>query len=373
MTTLENVRNLDKKFAWSFFGTIIGIIGLSYAIYVDNFKDKKPEIVFEVLSNTNVLDLKEDISKLDILFDGENIKEKRENLRILTIKVINEGNFNILESHYDSKNPFGFSVENGKIVEKPELLETSIEYLSKSLNIFLDSLGRVQFDKVQLDKSQYFVLKILTICDQGEIPQIQPFGKISGITKNFPVRTNRQILKEEKSFWQKLIFGNFWIHFIRFWFYIIVFILFGFIVGLPLSSITDHFSKKKRKKKIKKFKENSKYELTPATEVIFDMYLSNGDRSILRIHRIISDPTKLLKIINKEKERIEANDLYDHDFEIEYRRQQIDDKKLIEKHSNYLIYTLQKKEIIKYENEKLEIDKDFERVLSEFSYFLKIQ
>jgi len=51
---INNISHLEKKYAWSLFGLIVVILGFGYAIYVDNFKGQKPEIIFEILSNTNI-------------------------------------------------------------------------------------------------------------------------------------------------------------------------------------------------------------------------------------------------------------------------------------------------------------------------------
>jgi len=375
MEIIKNIRNLDKKFAWSFFGTLIGIIGLGYAIYIDNFKDKSPEIIFEVLSNTNILDLKEDISKLDILYDGENIKKNKENLRVLTIKVINDGNINLIESHYDNDNPFGIAIINGKVVEKPELLEASIDYLNKNLKMSFDTSSNVFFGKFQFDKSQYFIFKILTICKEGNIPQVVPFGKISGITKNFQVRIKTQTTNEEKSFWRKLIYGSFWVHFVRFWFYLIVLIIFTFSLVIPISSIEESISTKKRKKKVKKFKENYRQELTPSTEFIFDIYLNHDEEFIFTIQNIISNPETFHGILKYKNYEIESRKLYrtlESEEHLNISTREGDGLIWIRQiHSS--LESMEKKGIIKQENEKIIIDEDFNKTLSEFIYFLKIQ
>jgi len=40
MPLFKKLKTLDTKFSWSFFGFLIGIIGVSYAIYVDQFKEE---------------------------------------------------------------------------------------------------------------------------------------------------------------------------------------------------------------------------------------------------------------------------------------------------------------------------------------------
>ena len=368
----QNIRDLDKKFA---LGTILGIVGFGYAFYVDSIREERPEIVFEVISNTNVLDLKVDVGKLDILYGTESIKKKKENLRVLTVKIANEGNENIIESHYDSNNPFGFLVTGGKIIERPELLETSIDYFTKNLKIELDSVGRVTLNKVQFDEGQFFILKVLTICNQDSIPKVIPFGKVSGITKTFPVRVKTQGEQEEKGFWKRLIEGSFWIHFTRFWFYFLVLAVFGVGIGVPISLISDSISKGKRKRRIKKFKENSKIELTLITESIFEIYLRDGESDLRMIQHVLSKPDILKNVMKFEQEEIEKRKLYQEleIDEIDPRQPHISDKIIIRRQLNDIVYSLNKRGVIKQDGENFTIDSDYEKTLAEFLYFLKVQ
>ena len=119
-----------------------------------------------MLSNTQVLSLKEDVNKLDIIYDGQNLKEQKENLILLTIKLKNEGNLNIKESDYFSKMPFGFKIIGGKIAEKPQLIDASNKFLRENILLSLDTLNNISINKVPIGEGEYFTIKVLTICNQ---------------------------------------------------------------------------------------------------------------------------------------------------------------------------------------------------------------
>lgn len=62
---------------------IVGIIGSLVTIYAFFFHERKSSLQYELITDTNVLDIRADISKLEILYDKTNLKEKNENLRDL--------------------------------------------------------------------------------------------------------------------------------------------------------------------------------------------------------------------------------------------------------------------------------------------------
>jgi hypothetical protein len=167
-----------------------------YGRYQNNISKLQPSIYFEILSITNVMDVNEEISDLEILYDGINISDKDETLKIIKIKAVNNGNVDILENHYESNLPFGFSVDSAKIVEKPTLLESNSTYITNNLNPRLDSNNRVLFNKIQFDQSSEFEIQILVIGSSNTMPSISSLGKISGISETIPIRTLPVISKK---------------------------------------------------------------------------------------------------------------------------------------------------------------------------------
>ena len=371
---IEKIKNFYKKHAWSFWSLLIGILGICYAIYVDFIKIEKPKLSFEILSHTKVLDVKEDISKLEIIYDGENLKEKDNTLRILTVKIVNNGNTNIKDNDYDSVLSLGLIIENGKIAKVPDLLETSNNYLKERLSISIDTLNQIIFNKPHLDKDQFFILKILIISKENEVPKIVPFGKISGITSAFPVIDKEEKSKQKNTFFQKLNFGSFWIHLSRFIYYLLIIVIVSFVIFIPLEKLIDYSESKSKKRKIRKFQSIYDTEDKMYIDVVFDIYLNYDTVYLHWLSDLFSDNEKAQRFINyisfKSKEdkivkKLIVPELYYEDFENE--------KDLLTINAIEIIRVLRSKNILKSENNNLELNTSFYESLNEFRIFLKTQ
>lgn len=375
MGLFKTIKTLDSKFSWSFMGFLIGILGIGYAIYIDQFKEEKPEIVFDVLSNTQVLSLKEDLTKLDIIYNGQNIKERKENLILLTIRISNEGTEDIRESDFYSLTQFGLSIKNGRIAEKPILIDATNEFLKKYLRVTHDSLNQILINKIPFDQNQSFTIKVLTICKESTLPTIEPIGKITGITGDFTVRESfKGFQKEEKSFIQNLTSGSFGIHVARFFFYLLCMIAFGLFVSLPLSQVSSFFDERKKKKKIQKFRDKTKIELSEKIEFIFDLYKNEGERYLKWLYSLISNEEKLKDYMLYFKNRRMEKLLMEDSFNL--RRTQ--DEMYLEqsghlRQSFEILNRLLKNNFIIEENDTFTVDSQFKKEMQEFIYFIEVQ
>lgn len=135
--------------------SLLGTVAAVISIYAFLFQEKKTSLSYEVLANTNVLDIRAEVTKLDILYDRSSLKQGNQNLRIITVRVVNSGTENILNSFYDDNAPVGLGVSVGRIIEAPEILETSNTYLRSNLRISMDSVGVITFSKVILESREY--------------------------------------------------------------------------------------------------------------------------------------------------------------------------------------------------------------------------
>jgi hypothetical protein len=148
MSIFNSIRTLDNKFAWSFVGVLLALVFGGIGVYAGFFYERKPDVTFEVISNTPVFDVRENVSKLEVLFAGNNIKQSGQALRVITLRVINNGQQDILKTFYDENDPLGFSVVSGSLVEPPQLLYASNDYLARNLKLNLEppaTVARYQF------------------------------------------------------------------------------------------------------------------------------------------------------------------------------------------------------------------------------------
>lgn len=366
---------MDKRFSWSFLGTLIGIIGIGYGIYADFFKEEKPELVFDILSNTQVLDLKEDVSELQIHYKHQDLKKSKKSLVLITVRVSNKGNAPITENDYYSKTPFGFKITRGNIAEPPSLINSSRKFFENNVKFSIDSLNNIFIDKVPIDYDEYFTVKILTICNNGELPDITPFGEISGLRGEiYTVRSYESEKKEELSFWNKLTFGTFGIHVARFFYYLFCIALVSICIGIPTSKISDYIENKKKEKAIAKYKKGVKLKLSQYSETIFNFYKRFGESQISWLLKTLNDQKILEEYLiymeNKKKENSLMNDYLSsrprHQDDIEITRIQY----LGSIHA--ILNTLIEEKIIDQENNN-EVKPDFLKELEEFNYYLNLK
>jgi hypothetical protein len=66
----DNFLRIEKNFAWSFFGFLLAIIFGAFSIYTVYYKDTNPKLDFIIEANTKVLDIKENVRKLDIMYQN---------------------------------------------------------------------------------------------------------------------------------------------------------------------------------------------------------------------------------------------------------------------------------------------------------------
>jgi hypothetical protein len=307
MNLFSRIIKLDKKYA---VGLIFGLLIGMTSIYVDFFRKTNPVIKFEILSNASVLDIREDVSKLFLTFEGRDIRLSKENLRIITLKISNKGSVNILKNMYDDKAPFGFSLTTGRIVEIPKLLEASNSYLKNNLRINLDSYQSTTISPIIFESDDYFILKILVLHKENKIPNIIPIGKIAGI-KDIPLM--KTFLENEKlGFWAELTSGSLLIHLSRFFIYIFLLIVFTIIIILPVAATADWRQNRKRQKKILLFKSKYKKSISASGEYIFSIYKEFGADIFIKLRDELKEPDSInyaLSCIKEDRKEIEASSI----------------------------------------------------------------
>lgn len=111
---------------------LFGLLGVAIGLY-SLLHEKKPEISFEIISEANVFDVRKPLQDLTISFQNEDIQQKNLNLRILTVRIENKGEMDILQSHFDQNIAWGFQVTEGEIIDEVRLIDSNSEYLQSNL------------------------------------------------------------------------------------------------------------------------------------------------------------------------------------------------------------------------------------------------
>lgn len=282
-------KELDKKFSWSFFGFLVGIIGIVFALY-SIIHHEKPDMEFEILTNTDVINVSEDIGKLQILYDNKNVLTVDTTLKILTIKVINIGNVTITKEYFDSNYLPGFTIENGRIAEEPTIIDYNSDYLKKLFSFRYDST-KVTINPIILDTEDFVTLKILVVGAKDEPIKISCFGMIAG-QNDFPVKSENQKDKE-RTFWSRLNDDNIWMKLARFFYYTFSFSLFVLVFIMPISQLSDSLARKKNNKKIKDFKDLHDVAEDKEYKMVIHIYLNYGIEALEKIIELSKDTERL--------------------------------------------------------------------------------
>lgn len=300
---MEN--NFFKKIFDSFASrtvlALFGLVGTAVTIYAFIQKEKV-DLRYEVIANTNVLDFNADVNKLEVFYDSTSLKQSQQNLRIYTIKVINNGDQNIIKEYYDENDPLGIQISPGKIIERPQVIQTSNDYLKRNVKIIDYQKDKISFSKVILESGEFYVVKLLVLHKKDIPPVIISFGKIAG-QKNIPI-VNSIDTKEQLSFFGKVFFGDVWVQLLRLLLYFLVGVLIITIVILFSERIDSYQRKKGRMKIVEEFKNLKTYQYTKMDDAIFDRYKKDEHNSFVNMKRLIEDEGQLNKIHKKLTEKL---------------------------------------------------------------------
>jgi hypothetical protein len=373
----DSILKVEKKYAWSFFGFLLAALFGAFSVYTVYFIDTNPQLDFIVESNTKVLDLRENVKKLQIIYETENINDNDKNLSILKVRIQNTSNVNILSTFYDVHDPLGFKLDFAEIVEKPELIESSTDYIKNNIIITLDSLGNVKFNSLILDGQDYFTLKLLALHKQSEIPKILPFGKIAGVKTIGIIETYKN--SEEKDLWDRVKEGSIGVHLLRFLGYILSFIVVGLIIAIPSALISETLTERKRKRHVRKYKTKKKLTDSLERDLIYEMYINHGLDFLVSTERLFIDE-KLLKI--SLRSYLRKVDRMKHKEIVIEQREIIEDghlhipsdsrRRAYINERQWILSKLHEDKIIQLDNNELTINNQFVNDLKEFVSYLKL-
>lgn len=306
-------KSVEKNYAIGIYGLLISLISIASGYYLA-IKDKEPKLTFDILSNTEVFSINEDISKLKVIYNNEDLRSKKQKLFLLTIRVANLGDDDIKETDYYSNSEFGFNLKNAIIAERPILLDGSNEFLRQNVRIKNDSINKVFFNKIPLDKDQSFTIKLLTIVNDKSVPTILPFGYISGTKGNIQVfESYKSNIKEEAPIteWDKAlrILG------ILFIIFILIIILLIALNSRPAPD-TSKISSAQRESVALNIKENlleskDKYQIE-VFNILVDIYSEFGFQYLMEVrNNYIENSVFMEKFILESEKGNDLNILFD--------------------------------------------------------------
>ena len=233
-----SVKTIKKRIDgvnWTIVSVILALLFGIFTVYV--YYADAPNLTFDIINDANVFDVNKPLDELNISFQGDDIKKRNLNLRIISIKIENTGNTKILQNFYDKNVIFGLQIDNGHIIES-RLIGSNSEYFKSYLN-FETINNTVEFPKLIFEKNKYFIVEILVLHDKNKIPNVTPLGKIAGIDQI-------EIMKsyaETPSFFDSIVSGSLLVQLSRLLIYPFIFIFMLsiiYIVHFPITKLRIH-------------------------------------------------------------------------------------------------------------------------------------
>jgi len=367
MSLTKTLKEVENKFTWTLFGFILALFFGFITVYTEFIKENKPDLNFIEKTNTTVLDIKENVGELDILYQGESLNKKNKDLKIITFEVKNEGDMPILQTFYDDKDLVGFRIENGTIADKPIIIETSNDYLQSTLKINKLSDNKALFSKVIMEPFEYFKIKLLILHDKGKEPKLYPIGKIANIQKIDIVDEHTSLNKED--ILTNIFKGNYSIQISRLLIYGLSFVSLIIFLVLIIATIDNKIAKKRKEKNVETFKMFYGSKITNKDEFYINDYIISNkydreDFLALLQEQYLLDKIAFIYEENKNNEYISEESL----------------SKLYEKENgiktpylNHYFHTFKiliKNKTIKIKNDKVIIDEEVLSNLQEFESFI---
>lgn len=274
-----------KHSGWSLGGVLVGVVSLVFAYIA--VVEKRPRVAFTIVNEANVLDVHQSMQDLSITFRGEDLQNRNLNLRILTIRLENTGDVDILQGQYDQTEPWGFAITNGRLVEV-RVKGSNSDYLRHAIRPALrDNVAYLA--KTILERGRYVSLEALVIHSKGSDPTVHPFGKIAGIDKLEVLRARRP---DDLPWWQQAWGGPALVQLVRlFSYFVALVIVLGCAVGLvALVAFTgDRVARWRRRRLVEPFQK----ELPPLQSAFVQLFVDRGLGALQETLVLIDQPARM--------------------------------------------------------------------------------
>ncbi len=296
----EAQSSIYKKFfkTWfNFLSFAIGAVGLWLTFY-----PAKPDIQFEV-SAADIIDIHKPIKELLISFQGENIRERNLNLRLLTVRIVNNGRVDIVPASYDPALPWGVSISTGRIIEA-RVISSNSEYLKERLTPIAYQQNAVELPKAIFESGKYVVIEVLVLHEKNLRPEIIPLGKIAGIDHLNVINSRNE--KTSNRFISQVFSGRWNVQLIR----MTVYSLASLMVLLIFIFTDDWVSKLRKKRLYRKRQEKISATLFAqgipdnlVSKTVIEMYGKYGCRFLEHLKEFMeSDPAGIARFSKRKKE-----------------------------------------------------------------------
>jgi len=274
----------------SFVGILISLIGLYYEL-----RGTVTHMSMDIAAETNVLDVRHPMPDLAILFQGRDIEAEKSNLKVLTVRVVNDGSSNILQNDFDSRTPFGVWIEDGRII-RAQVVGGNSSYLSENIHPLVEGADRVALDKVIFDKGKFVTLEVLVLHPKGSEPNLRPLGKIAGLEQISVTRSFED--HNQRGFLDQVFSGPLAVQLSRGIAYtisaVISIVLLGFLIA-GLASIPGKRAKRKRQRVANQLPALDSSSRERKRKAIESIYIEYGLEGLNRAQRLLGNEEHLKK------------------------------------------------------------------------------
>lgn len=298
-------NQIDQKFSWSFFGVVLSIAFGIFGVYTTIFYERHPNLSVQLLDISPVYSLSENVSKLDIIFDGADIRKNHQTLTLVTIRLLNNGNAELLKNAFDGQHLPKIITTNSQII-KVDVTRSTSSYLAEAAEVKILSNSECEISPVMLDAGESFDLKFLLLHEADQTPKIATSGKVAGIPPLAVINLIQR--KNSESFWAKAIGGTLVMQGVR-----TIIYFGGTLIGLIFISIitakaSSAYDSSRRKSAIRRFKSGSGIKFSGNDEKIFEAYVENGELFLLKLSQFLSDELTLKAHLAKRLRKEEVDD-----------------------------------------------------------------
>ena len=278
----------SPNFWVSFIGVASLVVGL-FALYF-GLREPEPGVTYEVIGDTNVLDLRRSLQDLNVVFRGQDIEKQNLSLRIITINVVNSGDVDILSIHFDQADDWGIQFGPSEVIEA-RVIDTSSAFLQSKLTFLSASRETVVFPKVNFDEGASFTVETLLLHPKEATPSISPVGKIAGINEIDVVQ--RPLPRQDVGFIAQLLQGSAVVHFVRTIAYYLSSIAISVGVILAIIEIQESLDRRKtnsRRRRVSQTKVINRIEEENVKQFLISQYESRGIDGLRELQKLINAP-----------------------------------------------------------------------------------
>jgi hypothetical protein len=340
----------------SFWGIVIGLIALYYTV-----RGTRTNLVVDVVSESNVMDVRTPLKDLSILFQGQDIQKENANLRILGVRLVNEGEANILENYFDSKIPWGLRIEGGQLIEA-RVTGSNSGYLGENLRPRVAEKNEVSFDKVIFDRGKYVTLELLVLHDKNLEPKVKAIGKIAGMDE-IPVRNSFRD-RDQEGLAGKVFRGPLAVQIARTIAYFLIALCVIVVLGLSIAGIGSAPSwlrKRSRRKQVRYLIKEDSPEREKKRQILVDVFVEEGPIGLARMQAALADPETLASAVTSGRRRVNVR----NDVELPIHvRSHIDADGYIEVRTSTPLDPVVAAGLVRLNGTKIEVDPDLKSLLT---------